>query len=111
MPWIPTFMQASQARPLINVRMLAERRVALTNLAMIFLALGAINLGQMLSLLLQQPAWTGIGLGLYIVRTLIDRLLLGLSGMMDGQVAAVRDARRSSNWSRPRCAAPSATDC
>ena len=56
--------QASQARPLINVRMLAERRVALTNLAMIFLALGAINLGQMLSLLLQQPAWTGIGLGL-----------------------------------------------
>lgn len=56
--------QASQARPLINVRMLAERRVALTNLAMIFLALGAINLGQMLSLLLQQPSWTGIGLGL-----------------------------------------------
>ena len=56
--------QALQARPLINVRMLAERRVALTNLAMIFLALGAIQLGQMLSLLLQQPSWTGIGLGL-----------------------------------------------
>jgi MFS family permease len=31
---------------------------------MIFLALGAIQLGQMLSLLLQQPSWTGIGLGL-----------------------------------------------
>jgi MFS family permease len=56
--------QALQARPLINVRMLARRRVALTNLAMTFLALGAIQLGQMLSLLLQQPAWTGIGLGL-----------------------------------------------
>ncbi|MFL6682744.1 MAG: MFS transporter [Burkholderiaceae bacterium] len=56
--------QALQARPLINVRMLAQRRLALTNLAMIFLALGAIQLGQMLSLLLQQPAWTGIGLGL-----------------------------------------------
>jgi len=56
--------QAAQARPLINVRMLARRRVALTNLAMIFLALGAIQLGQTFSLLLQQPAWTGIGLGL-----------------------------------------------
>jgi len=56
--------QASQTRPLINVRMLARRRVALTNLAMIFLALGAIQLGQTFSLLLQQPASTGIGLGL-----------------------------------------------
>jgi len=56
--------QAGQARPLINVRMLAQRRLALTNLAMVFLALGAIQLGQMLSLLLQQPSWTGIGLGL-----------------------------------------------
>ena len=56
--------QAGQARPLINVRMLAQRRLALTNLAMVFLALGAIQLGQVLSLLLQQPTWTGIGLGL-----------------------------------------------
>ena len=56
--------QAAQARPLIDVRMLARRRVALTNVAMIFLALGAIQLAQTFSLLLQQAPWTGIGLGL-----------------------------------------------
>jgi MFS family permease len=56
--------QARQQRPLINVRMLAERRMALPNLATIFVALGSVQLGQSLSLLLQQPAWTGIGIGL-----------------------------------------------
>jgi MFS family permease len=56
--------QAAQARPLIDVRMLAQPRIAFTNLAMIFMSLGAIQLGQTLSLLLQQPAWTGIGFGL-----------------------------------------------
>lgn len=56
--------QATQARPLIDVRLLARPRIALTNLAWIFLALGPIQLGQTLSLLLQQPASTGIGFGL-----------------------------------------------
>lgn len=56
--------QAAQARPLIDVRMLARPRIALTNLAMIFMSLGAIQLGQTLSLLLQQPASTGVGFGM-----------------------------------------------
>jgi MFS family permease len=56
--------QAAQSKPLIDVRLLAQPRIALTNLAWVFLALGAIQLGQTLSLLLQQPAWTGIGFGL-----------------------------------------------
>ncbi|HSV36608.1 MAG TPA: MFS transporter [Ramlibacter sp.] len=56
--------QAAQARPLIDVRMLVRPRIALTNLAMIFMALGAIQLAQTLSLMLQQPVWTGVGFGL-----------------------------------------------
>jgi MFS family permease len=53
--------QAKQPVPLINVRMLAHRRVFLTNLATVFVALGSVQLGQTFSLMLQQPSWTGIG--------------------------------------------------
>jgi len=58
-----TYHQAAEAQPLIDVRMLAQPRIALTNLGWIFLALGPIQLGQTLSLLLQQPTWTGTGFG------------------------------------------------
>src|SRR5882672_1568983 len=50
--------------PLIDVRLLGQRQLALANLAVVLLALGAMQSGVLLSLLLQQPAWTGVGLGL-----------------------------------------------
>ncbi|MGO9512710.1 MAG: MFS transporter [Steroidobacteraceae bacterium] len=58
-----THHQAGQAKPLIDVRMLRVRAVAMANLAMIFLAIGCIQIGQVMSLFLQQPAWTGVGFG------------------------------------------------
>ena len=50
--------------PLIDVRLLGQRQLALANLAVVLLALGAMQSGIVLSLLLQQPTWTGVGLGL-----------------------------------------------
>jgi MFS family permease len=52
------------AAPLIDVRLLCSRQLALANLAMVLLALGPLQSGVMMSTLLQQPIWTGAGLGL-----------------------------------------------
>jgi MFS family permease len=54
----------SHANPLIDVRQLASRNLALTNLAAALFGLGASQVMLVMLLLLQQPAWTGIGLGL-----------------------------------------------
>lgn len=52
------------ASPLIDVRLLANRPVALANLAGVFIGLAAFQMLQIWSLLLQQPTATGVGLGL-----------------------------------------------
>lgn len=52
------------AAPLIDVRLLARRQLLLANLVVVLLALGPMQSGMVLSTLLQQPAWTGAGLGL-----------------------------------------------
>lgn len=54
-----------QARhPLINVRLLKTREIVLANACMAFVAAGAMQLGQVFSLLAQQPARTHAGFGL-----------------------------------------------
>ncbi len=50
--------------PLIDVRLLGHRQLALANIGVVLLALGPLQSGLLLSLLLQQPQWTGVGLGL-----------------------------------------------
>lgn len=50
--------------PLIDVRLMANRQIGLANVAMIFLALGALQSHQAIVLLLTQPTWTGVGLGI-----------------------------------------------
>jgi MFS family permease len=50
--------------PLIDVRLLAKRDVALPNFTQALCALGAFQFSQLVLLLMQQPKWTGVGLGL-----------------------------------------------
>ena len=50
--------------PLIDVRLFAHRPVLLANLAFGMAALGAMNIPQVLMVLLQQPLSTGVGFGL-----------------------------------------------
>ncbi|MET0378576.1 MAG: MFS transporter [Spongiibacteraceae bacterium] len=59
--WV--FYELRQKTPLINVRLLANRNVATANIVMALIGLGTMNVMQILSLLVQQPAWTAIGLG------------------------------------------------
>jgi MFS family permease len=59
-----TLHELRSKAPLIDVRLLGKRQLALANLGVVLLALGPLQSGIVLSLLLQQPPWTGVGLGL-----------------------------------------------
>lgn len=61
MLWI--WHESRQAEPLIDVRLLADRRCALANLVMLCASVGVMQMTQLTSLLLQQPRWTLVGLG------------------------------------------------
>lgn len=73
------FQQSRQPNPLIDVRSLLQRPVLLANLSIAFLAMGFMQNGQVMSLLFQQPAWTGIGFSLSA--TLAGALLLPLNSI------------------------------
>jgi MFS family permease len=50
--------------PLLNVRLLMNKQIALSNVCFAFASLGIIQSQIILFPLLQQPEWTGVGLGL-----------------------------------------------
>lgn len=89
--------QWRQHNPLINVRSLARRPVMVANLCMMFLALGGLQLGQVLSLFFQQPTWTNTGLGLSATTAGALMLMLTcmalLGGPWSGRIAATTGAR------------------
>lgn len=71
--------QNRQATPLIYVRSLAIRNVLFGNLILAVLAAGWCQNGQMLSLILQQPAWTGTGFA--VSASVSGLILLGLNAV------------------------------
>lgn len=83
--------------PLINVRLLVDRKLALTNLSMFLFGLGSSQMMLVLVLLLQQPVWTGVGLGLSAsiagFTKLPSNLTSAITGPMGGHFAARRGAR------------------
>jgi MFS family permease len=85
-------------QPLINVRLLARRDVAIPNLCMALLAIGAMQLVPVLMLLLQQPVATGIGLGVSATLAAFLKLPGNLVGAVaaswGGQMASQRGGRR-----------------
>jgi MFS family permease len=56
--------EARHSNPLIDVRLFANRQLAMSNLCYVFIALGAMQFAQVLFVLMQQPTWTGVGLGM-----------------------------------------------
>ncbi|MGE0388189.1 MAG: MFS transporter [Gammaproteobacteria bacterium] len=56
--------QWRREHPLIDVRMLADRQVALTNLLGACIGMSIYQLALFMMLLLQQPLWTGVGMGI-----------------------------------------------
>lgn len=85
--------------PMIDVRRFGHRQIGLTMLLMALFGLGTSQLMLVLLLVGQQPAWTGIGLGLSatLAGTLkIPAAFAGLVGApWSGHVAAKHGARRA----------------
>lgn len=85
------------AAPLINVRAMADRRVLIANGCMAFLALGGLQLGQVFSTFLQQPASSGAGFGLSATSNGAIMLALNssalLAGPLGGRITHARGAR------------------
>jgi MFS family permease len=92
--------QSAQAKPLIDVRILRDRAVAMANLAMVFLAIGSIQIGLVNSLFLQQPGWTGVGFGFsatalgwfMLANNSVSMLFSPLSGVLCNRFGARRAA-------------------
>lgn len=84
--------------PLVDVRLLTSRQIMLTNLCMAMAALGAFQKGPVASLLLQQPTWTGVGLGLAAVASGAILFLANginlVAGPWSGKLAARSSARQ-----------------
>ena len=87
------------ADPLIDVRLLQRRQIRLANLGMALFGLGALQSMQILSLLLQQPSWTGVGLGIsatmqgmFFVPFIVINLV---GGPLSGRLAARHGGRRA----------------
>jgi MFS family permease len=76
-----------QTNPLIDIRLLAMRPVALANMNALLLSMGAFQVMQIFPILIQQPAWTGIGFGLSATMTGLLKLPSNVTSAL-GAVAA-----------------------
>ncbi|MES2258395.1 MAG: MFS transporter [Pseudomonadota bacterium] len=85
--------------PLIDVRLFAHRQIALTNVGHALLGLGAMQLAQVLFVLLQQPAWTGVGLGVGATVAAVVKLpsavVAAVAAPWGGALAGRSGARRA----------------
>jgi MFS family permease len=87
-----------QDAPLIDVRLLANRRILAGNLASICASLGALQVLLVFPVLLQQPVWTGVGFGLTATLTGLLKLPSNLASVVGagwgGALCARIDNRR-----------------
>ncbi|MCE4071511.1 MULTISPECIES: MFS transporter [Pseudomonas] len=85
--------------PLIDVRLFRNRQIALANLCYVLLALGAMQFALVLFSLLQQPAWTGVGLGVAATVAAMIKLPSSLVAIIAspwaGAVCGKRGARQA----------------
>lgn len=79
--------------PLIDVRLLARPQILVTNLIMATAAIGAYQVTQVVSILLQQPRWTLVGLGVSATVVGLIKLPANLSGLF-GSLASGSIAQR-----------------
>lgn len=86
--------QSRAAEPLIDVRSLASRPVLVANLCIGLLAMGAFQQGQMMSLLFQQPRWTGVGFELSATTAGLIMLLLNTTTMIGSPFGGALTGRR-----------------
>jgi MFS family permease len=91
--------------PLLDIRLLANRQVALANISIVLAGLGSLQIYLVFSMFLQQPSWSRVGLGLTAtvagLMMLPSQMASVLSSPFSGWVAArftARDAAFIGVW-------------
>jgi len=79
--------------PLIDVRLLRNRDFLIANAVMFCLAVGTMQILQLFSLLLQQPVWTSVGLGLTATMFGLMKIPSMLSGTLSSLISGWSCAR------------------
>lgn len=91
--------QLRAAHPLINLRLLANRKIITGYACMALIALGTMQIALVMSMFFQQPDWTGVGFALgagFAGMMLLPSNLLGLvASPLSGRLAGLYGARRA----------------
>lgn len=74
----------TSANPLIDVRTLSNRSIAVVCAASVLVAMGTLQITVFFSLLLQAPLWTGLGLGLTATAAGLVKLPSNLTSVLAG---------------------------
>ncbi len=74
--------------PMIDLRLLASRQPALANLAMVAIAMGPLQAVSFITLLMQQPVETGVGLGISATTSGLMLFAAQCFGLLGGPLAA-----------------------
>jgi MFS family permease len=77
----------SSANPLIDVRFLSNRSIAVVCAASVLVAMGTLQITVFFSLLLQAPLWTGLGLGLTATAAGLVKLPSNLTSVLAGPLS------------------------
>ena len=95
--------EIAHSNPLIDVRLLGRREVLVVNCVMALCALSGMQVTQVLTVLIQQPRWTGIGLGASATFFALIKMPAYFSGMLgsptSGYLAGRYDGRRTTQLS------------
>jgi len=91
--------ESRHAAPLINVRLLSNRYCGVGLVVIALVAIGAFQISETVSLLLQQPTWTGIGFGM--TATLVGLLKLPTTGA--GALSSLATGWFAGRWGPVPC--------
>lgn len=80
--------------PLINVRLLMERQIALTYLSNATIALAGLQVAFLFVMLMQQPRWTQVGLGLSATMAALLKLPSNVSAVIGAPISGFLAGRR-----------------
>jgi MFS family permease len=89
-----TWWELRVSHPMIDVRLMLDRQIGLTLLAMVFAAVGAMNINQIVLVMLQQPVGTDVGLGVSATEAGVLHMPQGILGVIASPLVGWYAARK-----------------
>lgn len=90
--------EVNHPHPLFDVRLVARREFAFGTICNVLLGLGLMNVAILMMMILQQPAATGIGLGVSATYAALAKLPTNVAALIGSLWAGWIGTRRGSGW-------------